>query len=226
MLRRASIAAILALVLGLAPGLDRSVDAQPRRAPPAGMDRREQIKKRIRSMRAFTLTEELRLDEATAARLFPLLARFDDETDKLLERRIDIQRRLRRAEGQRDPRGIDRVIDDAIANQRSFWDLEDRKVAELRKVLTPAQTAKLLIVLPALERKIQNQLRKAIVQRRPGPAGAAPGAMAEEPDDDEQPDESSQPRPRPRREAPLAPHGTSNAPGNTPPCDPSVGPCR
>lgn len=217
-MRLSRIAVVIALSIALGPGLDARVEAQPRRAQAAAADRREQIKKRIRSMRAYTLTEELGLDEATAARLFPMLARYDDETDKLLERRVEIQRRLRRADAQRDPRGIDRVIDDAIANQRSFWDLEDKKIAELRKVLTPSQTAKLLIVLPALERKIQNQLRKAIVQRRPGAAAEAPD------DDDEQPDEQPPPRPRLRREGPLAPR--SNAPGNTPPCDPSSGPCR
>jgi hypothetical protein len=220
-MRLRRIAIVIATVVGLGLGLGLAqVEAQPRRGQAAGaVDRREQIKKRIRSMRAYTLTEELGLDEPTAARLFPLLARYDDETDKLLERRVEIQRRLRRADVQRDPRGIDRVIDDALANQRSFWDLEDKKIAELRKVLTPAQTAKLLVVLPALERKIQNQLRKAIVQRRPGGA-------AEEPDDDEQPDElPPPPRPRLRREGPLAP-GRSNAPGNTAPCDPSNGPCR
>jgi hypothetical protein len=216
---RIAVVIAMSIALGAGLGLDARVAAQPRRAQAAAADRREQIKKRIRSMRAYTLTEELGLDEATAARLFPMLARYDDETDKLLERRVEIQRRLRRADAQRDPRGIDRVIDDAIANQRSFWDLEDKKIAELRKVLTPAQTAKLLIVLPALERKIQNQLRKAIVQRRPGAAAEAPDV-----DDDEQPDEQPPPRPRLRREGPLAPR--SNAPGNTPPCDPSSGPCR
>lgn len=198
-LSRIAVVMALGIALELAAGLDAQALAQPRRAQAAGAaDRREQIKKRIRSMRAYTLTEELGLDEATAARLFPMLARYDDETDKLLERRVEIQRRLRRADAQRDPRGIERVIDDAIANQRGFWDLEDKKIAELRKVLTPAQTAKLLIVLPALERKIQNQLRKAIVQRRPG-------AAAEQPDDDDEPDELP-PRPRPRREGPLAPN--------------------
>ena len=61
------------------------------------------------------------------------------------------------------PRDVDRAIDDAVAIQKSFRDLEDRRLAELRKILTPQQTAKLLIVLPEFERKIQNQLRKAIV---------------------------------------------------------------
>jgi hypothetical protein len=223
----------IALVVPLALGVTAPrAEAQPRRAPtaeaPPAAERREQIKRRIRSMRAFTLTEALALDEPTAGRLFPMLARFDDETDKLLQRRVEIQRRLRRADAMRDPRALDRLIDDAIANQRAFWDLEDKKVGELRKVLTPAQTAKLLVVLPALERKIQNQLRRAITQRRQG-AGPGPGAAAEDDDDDVLPDDAPV-RPRSRREAPLAPRGgTSNAPGNTapaPPCDPSTGPCR
>ena len=32
----------------------------------------------------------------------------------------------------------------------------------MSEILTPAQTARLLVVLPALERKIQNQLLRAI----------------------------------------------------------------
>lgn len=215
--------------LGLTLGLTAGAGAQPRRGPgaavtaPAGVaERREQIKKKIRALRAYTLTEELALDEPTAGRLFPLLAHYDDETDKLLERRVEIQRRLRRADALRDPRLVDRVIDDAIANQRSFWDLEDRRLAELRKILTPTQTAKLLIVLPALERRIQNQLRRAIAQGRPGAAA--------DDDDDPEPDELPPTRRRAlrlRREPPSAPRSEpSNAPGNPAPCDPALGPCR
>jgi hypothetical protein len=218
-------------------GITGPAAAQPRRgndargsaapaAPvaPRANERREQIKKKIRAMRAYTMTEELALDDQAAAKLFPLLARYDDETDKLLERRIELQRRLRRADTMRDSRAVERLIDDALANQRAFWALDDQRVNDLRKILMPAQVAKLLVVLPALERRIQNQLRKAIVQHRPG----APPSTIED-DDDPQPDEFTLPpkAPRRRREVPLAPHVPStNAPGNTPPCDPSVGPCR
>src|SRR5262249_9921442 len=100
---RITVVAVVALGLGLAA----SAAAQPRRAGPAApagvAERREQIKKRIRAMRAYTLTEELALDDQTAGRLFPVLARFDDETDKLLEKRVDVQRRLRHASSLRDP---------------------------------------------------------------------------------------------------------------------------
>jgi hypothetical protein len=183
-------------------------------------------------MRAYTLTEELKLDPEAAGQLFPLLARYDDETDRLLERWVEVHRRLRRAEAMRDPRAVDRLIDDALANQRGLRDLEDRRLAELRKILTPFQTAKLLIVLPDFERRIQNQLRKAIAQRR-GAAGAtsgprsAPSGAAAEDDDDPEPDESAPTRrPRSRRDRPAAAGAPSTAPGNTPPCDPALGPCR
>lgn len=220
----------LLLGLGLAP----IASAQPRRGDGAGPaerrpldshDRREQIKKKIRALRAYTLTDELQLDEQTAARLFPLLSRYDDDFDKLLEQRVNVQRRLKYVDTLRDPRAIDRLIDEAIANQRGFWDLQDKRIQALRKILTPAQTAKLLVALPALERRIENQLRKAIVQRRPG-NGPAAGAV----DDDDDPEADEVPPPKQRlrrREAPLAPRGPrSNAPGNTPECDPSAGPCR
>jgi Spy/CpxP family protein refolding chaperone len=223
------------VVLGFAQG----ATAQPRRggggsaagagerrgtAPAGALERREQIKKKIRAMRAYTLTEELSLDEPTAGKLFPMLSRYDDETDRLLEKRVDVQRRLRHADSLRDPRAVERLIDEAVANQRAFWDLEEKRVADLRKILTPVQAAKLLVVLPAIERKIQNQLRKAIVQRRTG-------GRVDDSDDDQEPDELAPelpPKPSPRRrEVPLAPRGRpSNAPGNTPPCDPGAGPCR
>jgi hypothetical protein len=216
-------------------GLAREAAAQPRRDSDTPAEhrgsadpRREQIKKKIRALRAYTLTEELSLDEHTAARLFPVLSRYDDDFDRLLEQRVELHRQLRRVTARgasHDKRAIERLIDVAAANQREFWDLQDKRLETLRKILTPTQTAKLLIVLPAIERRIENQLRKAI-QRRSG-SSVDPGTTIED-DDDPRPDEISPPPRRPRRrEAPLAPRGPrSNAPGNTPPCDPSLGPCR
>jgi hypothetical protein len=191
-------------------GLVPTALAQPRRGPPADTaddgpglaspERRDQVlqvKKKIRTMRAFTLTEELALDEPTAGRLFPMLARFDDETDKLLQKRVDVMRRLRHVETIRDPRAIEHLIDEALAVQRGFRELEDRKITELRKILPPVQMAKLLVVMPALERRIQNQLRKAIVGRH---GKNAAGAAVFDDDDDLDDGPPSGP---PRRAAPV-----------------------
>lgn len=172
---RRAVVLLLALALGAPEAL-----AQPAPPPPApgpapapapvpNAQRREEIKKKIRSLRAYALTTELSLDEKMGGRLWPVLAKYDDELDKLLQQRVDVNRRLRAADQLADAKAQDRLIDEAIANQKAFWSVEERRIAELRKILTPAQTARLLVVLPAFERKIQNQLRRAIT-RRPGPA--------------------------------------------------------
>jgi hypothetical protein len=143
-----------------------SVTAVAQPAPDKAAQRREKIKERIRALRAYTLTAELQLDEQTAAKLFPVLAKFDNEFDKLLQDRLDIQRRLESAGTVKDTKVVDKLIDEAVANQRALWDTEDKRLAQLRKILTPTQTARVLIVLPAMERKIQNQLRRAVQRQQ------------------------------------------------------------
>jgi hypothetical protein len=140
--------------------------AQPLDKATKGENRREKIKERIRALRAYTLTAELSLDEQTAAKLFPVLAKFDTEFDKLLSERMSIQARLEASGTAKDSKAIDKLIDEAVANQRALWGTEDKRLAELRKILTPAQVARVLVVLPAMERKIQNQLRRAVERQQ------------------------------------------------------------
>jgi hypothetical protein len=139
------------------------------------------IKKRIRALRAYTLTEELQLDGPTAGKLFPLLAQYDDEFDKLLAARAGLQKRLGNASNGGDANAANKVIDEALANQRAFWQAEDKRLDDIRRILSPQQTAKLLVVLPPLERKIENQLRQAVQ------AGKARKQANDDLDDDEVP---------------------------------------
>lgn len=198
-----------------APGQTPPLGAQQPQPPTTRQERqqerqerqqqkREDIKQRIRALRAYTLTEQLALDEQTAGKLFPLLAKFDDEFDKLLQQRQDLTRRLNASGEIKDPKAVDKLIDEAVANQRALWDTEDKRLAQLRKILTPAQVARVLVVLPAMERKIQNQLRKA-VQRPKQPRNVDPFA-----DDD---DDAPAQRPRQRKQQKAAPGG----------CDPFTG---
>jgi hypothetical protein len=143
------------------------------------------------ALRAYTLTEQLDLDEATAAKLFPALAKWDDELDKLLVARADIQRRLEAT--TKASKDIDKLIDEAVANQRALWDAEAQRLAQLRKILTPAQTARVLVVLPAMERKIQNQLRRA-AQKRPAATGELPANPYEDRDAVKNPFDTARPK--------------------------------
>jgi Spy/CpxP family protein refolding chaperone len=204
-----SFAIILALVVGSAVAFAQA----PGQTPPVGsnqvpngrvparpqqkqIDKREKIKQRIRALRAYTLTDQLNANDDTLGKLFPLLAHYDDEFDKLLQERAALHKQLDSAGDLKDPRAIDKLIDAAIANLRRFRDMEDQRLADVRKILTPAQTARLLIVLPEFERRIQNQLQRAI--NNPGKGMRHPPNLD---DDDIEPDEKPARRPRaaPRR---------------------------
>jgi hypothetical protein len=165
---------LLVLMLSVATAI-----AQPRRGDPTA-DRRAAIKQRIRVLRAATLTEELKLDEKALSRVLPVLAKFDDVTEDLLKKRVDIQTRIEADDGKA-PKVTDKLIDEAVANQKAFWDLETQRLAELRKILTPAQISKLLIVLPQFERRIQNQLRRAMANA--GRRGRAADPLDDDDDD-------------------------------------------
>jgi hypothetical protein len=173
--------------------------------------RRDKIKQRIRALRAYTLTEQLELDEATAAKLFPALAKYDEELDKLLAQRADLQRRLKDAGSLGDAKAVDKVIDEAVVNQKAIWDTETRRLEQLRKILTPAQVARTLVVLPQMERRIQNQLRRVVQKNRQGGGRrgsndeAPPGENNDAWDSDGLKNPFDAPRPRPKgRPAPKS----------------------
>lgn len=166
--------------------------ASPAQAQPVGrrrdgggaVDRRERIKKRIRALRAYTLTDELGLDEATASKLFPILGKYDEEIGKKLVARAKLRQDL---EAAGDDAATDRIIDKLLANQKALQEIEEQRFAELREVLTPQQAGRLLVVLPALERRVQNMLERAMTRRRARPAieldddGGADGDLGENP---------------------------------------------
>jgi hypothetical protein len=95
-----------------------------------------------------------------------MLAKYDDEFDKLLVARVDLEKRLQDAGSQTDTKAVDKVINEATANQKALWDTEVKRIADLRKILTPQQVARTLVVLPKMERQIQNQLRKAAMAKQ------------------------------------------------------------
>ena len=155
----------------LALGLATPVEAQPRRRPPPGADvddpaanrgnKRDRVKQRIRVMRAMVLTDQLGLDEATAGKLFPILHRYDDALAKLLADRAALRDKLAVARKGGKPGEINAALDQLVANQRTRWQTEEQRFADLRVVLTPEQAAELLDLLPEVDREILRGLRGA-----------------------------------------------------------------
>jgi len=180
--------------------------AQPAAAPAANARprveaKRARLRQRIRALRAWRLTEALKLDEATAAKLFPILSRFDDQMVKAARQGRALRRQLRQAvkKGATDAQ-MSALIDQVVAQQTAMWKLQGERFQAVRKVLSPRQAATILVVLPQIDRAIERQIRAAM--KRGGKRGRggrrAPGAV-KNPFDGPGNGARRRPRPRPDR---------------------------
>lgn len=151
---------LVTVILGAA--VDARAQAPGQTAPAGQQAKRERIKQRILAMRAALLTTELQLDEQTAAKLFPVLSKYDDRFAALLRDNADLRKQAQDAYQRGDDKTLDELIDKIVANQRARWDTEEARFKDVRKVLTPQQAARIFVVLPQIDRRIQNQLRRAL----------------------------------------------------------------
>lgn len=146
--------------------------AQAPTAPPAGTDKRssDQLRKevleRMRALRAWRIVDELKLDETTSARLFPILAKYDDQELTLADERRDISQEIRTllAAPHPDDAKLTAAINRMLVNRTKKHALRDERFKELRKVLSPVQQAKLVLLLPRLEREFAQFIREVAGQ--------------------------------------------------------------
>ena len=171
------------LLAGLMAGASGPASAQaPRRAPPPAAapgtpDKRtpEQLRKevleRMRALRAWRIVEELKLDESASARLFPILAKYDAEELALADERRDIANEIRTllAAPQPDDTKLNAAINRMLANRHKRITSKDERIKEVRKVLTPVQQAKLVLLLPRLEREFAQFIRDVAGGKEDGP---------------------------------------------------------
>ncbi|HEY2899935.1 MAG TPA: hypothetical protein VGL59_05115 [Polyangia bacterium] len=142
---------------------------------------RREVIDRMRALRAWKIVDELKLDQATSARLFPILSKYDDREVVLMKERHELIRDLRAESESSSPNNskLTAAIDRLIALRAKQQSLQDEKFRELRKVLTPAQQAKLVLLLPRIERGFIHHIREVSEEqrrmgdghdrRRPGP---------------------------------------------------------
>lgn len=176
-----TIALAAGLVAALAPSLasaqppDVPDPPEPRAVtdvgePGARSARRERVRQRIRAMRAWYLTEELDLDDTTATRLFPVLSKYDERLAEVHQRGVELRRALRRAmSGPRpDQSSIDRLMDDLLTHYDNLYRVQRDRLVAVRKVMSPSQSARLVLILPRLDDAVRREIERATKKRRRG----------------------------------------------------------
>ncbi len=151
------------LVTGVAQAEPRSERDSPERDKMRG-----EIFDQLRTYRMWKITEELKLDQATAARLFPIFARYDEQSMDVGRQWGETYRDLKLAlEAQKpDNARLETLMDRFVALRARRGTLEvDRSVA-VRKVLTPVQSAKLIMLLPRIDDSFRHRIHEALGDKK------------------------------------------------------------
>jgi hypothetical protein len=126
---------------------------------------RNEVMDQMRTMRMWKLTEDLKLDQATAAKVFPVLAQYDEKGKAISKERWELARDVQDlVEGgaRPDEARLRKLIDQLQANQNRRNGLDEERFKALRSALTPLQQAKLLLLLPRIEDDFRHRIREAI----------------------------------------------------------------
>ncbi len=146
---------------------------------------RDEVLDQMRAMRMWRITNELKLDESTAAKLFPLLAHADEQERDLGKERGEIIRALRdqMAAAAPDSSAVNGLIDRMVANRARRMTQEQEKFSAIRKVLNPIAQARLMMLLRRIEDEFHQRIREAADRSRPagGPGRRDPDRLAPTP---------------------------------------------
>jgi len=128
---------------------------------PPPVEKRERIRERIETLRMWKMTKALDLDEATAARLFPLLNRYD-------KRRFRIERavrkdmtELKRALDTRKMDELQEILQRLEDRHRELQRLNDEEREEIKRILTPEQQARYVLFQYRFKRELREMIEKA-----------------------------------------------------------------
>lgn len=140
--------------------------------PKVREEARAKLLTRVRTLRASALAEVLKPDSGAVTKIVEIAAGFEDRT---LAARQEMRKLRHELEGllkqpKPDDAAINKLLDEVSVQRNKLQQVEDERAAAMRKALTPSQYAKVMIAWPRINRKIQEQLFKALIQSKEGGA--------------------------------------------------------
>jgi Spy/CpxP family protein refolding chaperone len=136
---------------------------------PPGMGKRlspaeqEQLRKRVETLRIWRLTETLKLDSETSAKLASFLSSYDRQRGDLFRERHETMQALRIAIKARKPEDakLQPLLEKIVANHRATQELVEQEWKSMRDILTTEQQAHFIIFQQDFRRDIQRMLSTA-----------------------------------------------------------------
>ncbi|MFA6032266.1 MAG: hypothetical protein WC889_05145 [Myxococcota bacterium] len=150
-------------------------------APPAPAESREAMRenamRKMRTIRIADLQEQLNLDEKTTIRLNDILRRHDDEKNAMMREIKASMGQLKAVMSSASPDNaqLTRLLDKLLADKNRMNDVQNRQIAEVRKILTPIQQARFVLQMDKFRINMRDMIRRSWMLKG-GPAMSPPGA--------------------------------------------------
>jgi hypothetical protein len=137
---------------------------------------KEKLLTEMRALRMWRITEELKLDEATAVKIFPLLSRHEDLERQASKDRTFAMDVLKKSieQGVTNPAVLNPQLDRVVAARLRKSELDREKIEALRKILPPAGCAKLLLLLSTIDDEFRERIKRALPKSTIAPVPSAP----------------------------------------------------
>lgn len=154
------------------PPLDREDEFAPGPGPgnPPSEERRDEIRKKIEAIRIWRLTEALKLDTETSAKLASVLSSLEQKRRDIHREQMEAMRSLRETlrAARPDEARIKPLLEQLENNHRALQDLREREIKNLKNILSPEQQARFLIFQQEFQREMRGMIEGARQGRGPG----------------------------------------------------------
>jgi Spy/CpxP family protein refolding chaperone len=148
---------------------------QPGRGGPLSEEKREEVRKKINAVRIWRLTETLKLDTGTSAKLSSLLSSLDHQRRDILREQTGTINILKLAvkSPKPDESKIKTSLEKLEKNRHAMQELSNSEMSELKKILTIEQQARYVIFQHEFMHEMRGMIRSAY--GNPGKGGTGQG---------------------------------------------------
>ncbi len=136
--------------------------------------KREAVRKKVEAVRMWRLTEDLKLDEKTSARLASFLSSLDEKRRGLMRVRMDLQRNIRTGLQKEHPdeKKLQSDLDKLDKVRQDMMGLEVKETDGIKEILTVEQQARYVVFQQEFRREMRGMIAGA---KEGGPGGRGAG---------------------------------------------------
>ena len=155
---------------------------------PPSEERREEVRKKIEAVRIWRLTEDLKLDTSTSAKLSSLLSSLDQKRHDTMRAQMKTIRELRALlkTAKPDDAAIKALLEKLEKNHREIQALKDQELKGVKELLTIEQQAGFLLFQHDFQHEMRGMIHAARGKNRGKGEMGPRGQISDGPEEDRQ----------------------------------------